>query len=267
MKLSCLVPGIRTANWRKLYDSIGASCTKYDWEVIFVGPYPLPDNMKGLPNALWIEDWGSPIRCQQIALLAAQGEYVTWAADDGTFVPGALDIGFSFLHGHNGITNPKIVVSGKYTEGNGDTSPMRGNDYYVLSNHDASGNMDYPKTYIMLNVGLVNRKLLYEIGGWDCSFEVCPMAYNDLAVRLQNYGCQFILQNELMFTCSHTPNREGDHAPIHDAQVYFDQPLFIKHYGKRENPRPVRTTIQLSNWLNAPDRWDRRFGAKPPHGS
>lgn len=260
MKLSCLVPGIRTANWRKLYDSIGASCTKYDWEVIFVGPYPLPDNMKGLPNALWIEDWGSPIRCQQIALLAAQGDFITWAADDGVFLPKALDIGFSLIMEHNGVINQKTVLMGKYTEGDGDTKHMGKDDYYHLAQHDASNILCIPKNYLMLNVGLVPRQLLLKVGGWDCQFEVCPMAYNDLAIRLQNMGCVFMIQHELMFKCSHLPGHAGDHGPIHDAQTLHDEPLFKELYAQRGN-------VRLDNWKDAPERWERRFGAKPPHGS
>ena len=187
--ISILVPGIRTANWLKLYNSMFKACKKYPWEMIFVGPYDLPAELSDKQNITYIKDWASPIICQQKALLAAKYDWINWAADDGYFLEDSIDIAFSLLKeqvGKNAELNYKHVIMGKYTEGDGNTEHMRGNDYYILSNHDSSRLREIPTGYYMLNVGLVSRKLLLEVGGWDVDFEVCPMAYNDLAVRLQN---------------------------------------------------------------------------------
>lgn len=258
MQLTVLCPGIRTQNWRKLYDSCAKSFHG-SWEIIFIGPEPPEGNLIET-NVRYIKDMGTPIRAQQRGLCEAQGEYVTWAADDGVFLPYALDVAFGKLtyeHFHNHY-DYKTLVMGKYTEGDGDTKAMLGNEYYVLSNHDASRSKWLPAGWFMLNVGVVPRTLLEHIGGWDCQFEVCPMAYNDLAYRLQNFGCKFIIQDELMFKCSHLPQRMGDHGPIHDAQIDCDQPLFRKIWGVKECQE--RTIIDLDNWKNCPERWVRRFG-------
>lgn len=257
MKLSVLVPGIRTANWRKLYDSIAKSC-KYEFEFIIISPYELLENMHRLENVVWIQDWGTPIRCQQRGLCAAKGQYITWAADDGEYFPRALDIAMDKLK-EVGF-DPMTLVMGKYFEGSNpyDNEVMAGTQYYVLSRHDASRSKHIPADYLMLNVGVVPRKLLIDLGGWDCQFEVCPMAYNDLAIRLQRYGVKFIIQNELMFSCTHMPGHEGDHGPIHDAQVYHDQPLFRKIYSVQASTG--RDKIPLDNWKLVPERWARRFG-------
>lgn len=255
MKLSVLVPGIRNKNWQKLYDSIKESF-KESFEIIFIGPYDLPYEMRFQQNIKYIKDWGSPIRCQQIGLINSIGEYITWAADDGVYTLGSLDIAFYKLKGLDHMN----LVMGKYIEGQDDGDmPMKNNEYYNLKNHDASRLLGLPRpTYWMLNVGVVPRKLLIEIGGWDCQFEVCPMSYNDLAIRLQNYGINFIIQDEIMYKCTHMPGHTGDHGPVHDAQVFHDQPIFNMIYRKPDSIN--RTIIDINNWKNVPERWERRFG-------
>jgi len=253
--LTVICPGIRVGNWQRLYESIAKSFFG-TWQIVFVGPYPPPDDLRAMENVKFIQDFGSPIRCQQIGLTFADGEWITWAADDGYFLENSLTVGWSKLVEQD--MNPRCVVMGKYYEGNNDGDmPMQENKYYVLSNHDASRSSFIPKEYFMLNVGLVSKKILFELGGWDCCFEVCPMSYNDLAIRLQRHGCPFIIQDEMMFTCSHLPGHAGDHGPIHDAQVYHDQPLFMDIYSRPECVN--RVAIPIDNWNMAPDVWTRRF--------
>lgn len=278
-QLSCLVPGIRPQNWLRLYNSIKEAFA-YSFEVIFVGPFPLPEELIGKENITYIPEWGSPIRAQQIALLAAQGVFTTWAADDGFFLPGALTVAFNkFFNGsfesdehlkrdlakifdfeNTGIAfNYKKLVMGKYQEGPRLNDGMEKDWYYILSNHDSMKIPGVRAGFYMLNVGLVPTILLREVGGWDArNFEVCPMAYNDMALRLQNYGVEFIIQDEMMFSCSHLPGHMGDHGPIHDAQVYHDEPLFGDIY--RDPQSATRIFIELDNWKLAPERWQRRFG-------
>lgn len=252
MKLSVLVPGIRTENWKTLYRSI-LEAFQGEWEIIFVGPYELPYDLKRFDNIKYIQDWGSPIRCQQRALCEASGEYITWAADDGVFLKGSLDIAFSLLKDREYTT----VIMGKYKEGSGNTEPMGKVYYYKLNNHEDTKSKNYPESTLMLNVGVVSRRLLIETGGWDSeSFEVCPHAYNDLAVRLQLNGNEFIVQEEVMFTCSHLPGHQGDHGPIHDGQQDHDRHVYSLMW-KNEMPNRI---VNINNWQNAPERWTRRFG-------
>lgn len=252
--ITVLVPGIRTANWLRLYESVGESFSG-SWEMLFISPYDMPDNLVGKDNVRLIKDWGTPIKCQQRGLVNAHGEYITWAADDGYYMPGVLDIAHKSLFG-KGIRN---VVVGKYTEGEdkSQTKPMLLWDYYRLKSH-ASTNFRYvPSNGIILNVGLVPKELLFDVGGWDCQFEVCPMAYSDLSIRLNHYCVRFIKQEELMFCCGHMPMRTGDHGPIHDAQTEHDEPLMSLIYN---NPNSViRLKIPLDNWEKCDEVWGRRF--------
>lgn len=259
MILTVVCPGIRTQNWQKLYRSILKAYPKAsfgDFEIIFVGPYPLPEILRGFKHIRYIQDWGSPVRSQQIGLVNAYGDWITWAADDGEYLPYTLDVAMAKLGYYD--FDPTKIIMGKYFEGDGNTSSMGKNDYYVLSNHDASRSKWLPKEYLMLNCGIVSRRLLFDLGGWDCGFEVCPMAYNDFAIRAQNYGAKFIIQDEIMFKYSHMPGHSGDHGPIHDAQILKDQPLFKNIYS--QNECTGRTKIDINNWKHCPERWERRFG-------
>jgi hypothetical protein len=252
IELSVIVPGIRVMNWTRLYNSIPKTFSG-TWEIIFISPYDLPSMLKK-DNVGYIKDWGSPIKCQQRGLVAARGDWVTWAADDGTFVSGALDKGFEILRS-NGMKKD-VVVTGKYLEGVQIDDHMQRDEYYHLGNHNDTGYV--PKEYYMLNVGLVSRELLLKVGGWDCRFEVCPMAYNDLAIRLQNYGAKFILQPEVMFECGHTPLEQGDHGPIHRAQTDHDIPIMKQLYSAENVANRVK--IELDNWKDCEEVWQRRFG-------
>lgn len=255
-RLSILCPSIRSDKLINLYKSIPESFSD-TWELIVISPYVLPTEVKA-DNVRLIQDMGTPIRCQQIGLINATGDYITWAADDGYFLAGALDIAFEKLKNQD----YKTLIMGKYVEGeyigDFDNSYMLGDTYYYLKKHRNSEMKFIPDDALMLNVGVVSRQLLNEIGGWDCQFEVCPMAYNDCAIRLKRYGAKFIIQNELMFKCSHLPGRQGDHAPIHTGQVYHDQPLFNYIYSSPDAVNRIK--IDIDNWKESPTKWLRRWG-------
>ena len=138
---------------------------------------------------------------------------------------------------------------------------MDSDEYYSLKTHDfLKRPMEGLPDYLLLNTGLLSKKLMLEIGGFDCQFECCAMACVDLSIRVQNYGCKIIIQNEPIFRSSHLPGTQGDHAPIHNAQLTHDQPLFLYMYLNPVNKR--RTTIPLGNWENTDSWWTRRFGQK-----
>lgn len=269
IKLSVLVPGIRSHRWRELYDSIKSSCSR-SWEMVIIGPFEPSEDLMSEGNVKYIKDFGTPIRCQQIGLLQAEGDYITWAADDGQFFPKSLDVSFDMLDGFESSQKDETpvrdkLVMGKYYEGysghvSGAMAHMADDWYYNLLNHDCNKKLNnLPSPAWMLNVGVVSRELLLEVGGWDCQFEVCPCSYNDLAIRLQKHNVDFIIQNEMMYHCGHMPVRSGDHGPIHDAQTQHDEPLFRSIY--LDGSSKDRVLIDVNNWQNSPEKWHRRFGS------
>jgi len=255
--LSVIVPGIRTHNWKQLYDSI-SEATSRSWEMIFVGPYQLPDELINKSNVTYVHMWGTPMKAQQMGLLLAQGEYLTWAADDGYFLIGTLDTAFDLLN-TEGTKDKKDILLGKYYEGENATDHvgMAGDNYYRLKWHECNRDLPgMPEDAPLLNVGLINVKYCKELGGWDAEkFEVCPLAYNDFAIRAYKDGANFIIQDEVMFKCTHMPGHEGDHGPIHNAQTLSDDFIFRNIY-RQVNDRVV---IDVNNWSNSPTVWPRRF--------
>ena len=59
-------------------------------------------------------------------------------------------------------------------------------------------------------------------------------------------------------TCNHYVDKTGDHAPIYDAQTFFDKPQFDEIYSV-PNAANKRIKIPLDNWKQQPDVWERRF--------
>lgn len=254
LKLSVLVPSIRPANLGRLYNSV-IEAFSGEFEFLVIGPYGLPDELKTKPNVRFIEDWGSPLRAQQIGLIESMGEYISWCADDGWCTPQSYDKAFKLLEGED----YKTVIMGKYQEGERQNNHMEENHYYILNNHVQSNCFFIPENTWMLNCGVVSRKILLELGGWDAgTFRTCPQGYNDMAIRLQKYGCKFIVNPDIMFECTHMPGTTGDHGPIHTVQTTIDEPMFKEIYNHPYFSK--RLAIDLNNWKKSPAKWNARFG-------
>lgn len=255
IKLTIICPGIRNSLWHTLYKSIQLSFSG-EFEVIFVGPYDLPTELDQYNNISFFKCMRSPIACQQIGLIEAKGEYITWAADDGIYLPDALDIAIKLLENEPYTT----IVTAKYQEGARINDNMEVDNYYTLWNHETMQLPGVPKDCYMLNCGVVSRALLMELGGWDAyTFQVCPLAYTDFAIRAYRRGSKFILQPEVMFSCSHQPGTTGDHAPIHNAQTDRDQPMFSGMYSI-PSTYLTRQNINVNNWKKSEEVWSPRFG-------
>ena len=246
-KLSIVMPGIRVYNWDAVYQSIIKSFSGH-FELIIVGPYQLTPTLQSHYNVKHVKDYGSPMRASQIGATLAEGEFITWTADDGVFLPGQLDALLTSF----AAPDPPNVVIGKYTEG-GD---LHDDSYYLLGNA-------YPRTpYIdpswwIFNLAVMRTHHFLELGGWDCRFEACPCGHADLAVRAQRDGSKVHFHKEAVLQCSHMPGTTGDHAPIHYAQTEHDSALY---YEIHNDPRNVsRIAIPMDNWRNAPSVWTRRF--------
>ena len=44
--LTIFIPGFRTPQWSGVYESAKAACKRYNWEMVFVGPFDLPEELK-----------------------------------------------------------------------------------------------------------------------------------------------------------------------------------------------------------------------------
>jgi hypothetical protein len=257
--LSYLMPGIRPQNWIAVYDSLKRA-TKRSCEIVFVGPYAGPDELMGLPNVKFIEDWGSPVRAAQIALTHSEGKFVFLGCDDGYFFDGALDHLFDELESM-GEPSPYNIVIGKYTEGSG--SGMADDWYYYITKH-ASHPEGVKDDWFMGNNLLLDREHFIEtFGGYNTKFEGNALCNNELAVRIQITGKYKIkLSKNQVMRCDHTPGESGDHAPMHHAQLLHDQPLYMDLI-----PKITANDIKVNfeGWIDAPAVWKRRFNYVPTH--
>ena len=251
--ISFIVPSIRVDMWKLFYEHIQNSFSG-NWEVIFIGPYDNPESLQFASNVKCIANWGTPTKCRQIAILVSQGKWICHTSDDALFVTNELDKAFLQTKHTND------VILGKYLEGDPNGLEMRQNEYFTFGYHDVFKHSTQwiPKNYWLIQTGFISNKLLREIGGLDCQFETCAMAYCDLSARLQNHNAKIVIHEEPISILSHSPGPDGDHAPIHNAMLYHDIPLFNQIYGDSECLK--RTKIDINNWKNSPDVWVRRFG-------
>ena len=254
-KLSVILPGIRPYNWNNFYQSLEESFDG-DYELIIISPFDLPHILSFYDNIKVIKDFGCPSRCQQIGLVESEGEYVTWGADDGYFLPGKLTEAVEFLEKNK--TSEKDIVTCKYTEGENCSQEMYQDIYYKINHSNGLRSEFIPNDYWILNVGVIDTEYAKSIGGWDAQFEVTTISHMDFAVRTQRNGSRYFMLEEPIFKCSHLPSPVGDHAPVHYSHVDHDEPLFREIYN---NPESVnRIKIDASNWQQKDDKWKRRFG-------
>ena len=254
MKLSIILPTIRIEKLEGLYSSINNSFSD-KWEIIIVSPYELPKSFTdGKYNIKYFQDWGTPLRCQQIGLIHARGDYIHRAVDDSLYLPNMLNKAFEKLK----QDDYKSCVNIKFYEGENVTHRnMADPEFYYLKYHLQTIKLYTPFDYQIMNFYMTSRKLLWELGGWDCQFETIAFGELDLSLRLQFYGAKLVLTDNITLKCEWMPGEEGDHKPMHDAWA-DDNKIYSEIYNKPECE--LRSIIDVKNYQNSPERWERRFG-------
>jgi len=252
VKLSFIIAGIRTNNWLNIYESVKQTTTIEDFEIIFIGPYGLPQELMNNERVRFVEDYGCPSRCTQLGLIHSKGEYVTWTADDGVFSPGlAIDKAFDSRPKHD-----KGIVAMKYMEGAYNKDMLR-DAFWKIGYHKFHARCQFaPNHYVLVMIALIKRDYMMKIGGFDCKFEHSGIGAVDLSIRLQNDGAE-VVTGEIFTHYSHLQKRAGDHGPVFDAQTKNDQPLMQKIYNDEKLSQ--RTAIDPNNWKEASSVWERRF--------
>lgn len=260
--LSIIIPTIRLERLPTFIDSLLKSYSG-ECELIFVSPFQKPDFLRddklssNVKLTSWIVDKGNPVRCQQIGLCHAHGEYVHRAVDDSIYEPQALD-------NIMGICDQNTVVAMKFTESNSDVDKnhpsyqdMNNPKFYKLEHHKQALRLYVPPETDLINFAIYPTEFLKQIGGWDSVlFETIALAETDLSIRINFSGIKVILTDDIILKCDWMPGEMGDHAPMHKA---FDYDL-IK-YNDLYNTIGCwkHLKIPLYNWKKSPDVWERRF--------
>lgn len=244
MDLSIIIPGIRTNNWEELIESIKLSCSLYSYEVIFIGP-EYDNVLDDYKNIKFVKDYGSPNRCQQIGMVLAEGDNVTWGSDDCMYEPKSIDKCLHLLE-----KDCTDVVITNYNEGGS-----------KAVNNFGLG-VCYPSTkhikdsWMIFNTAFMSRENFNKVGGFDCSFDVTCVGHADFAARCQKFGYNVKLCDIKLLACSHMPGVTGDHAPVHYAQLTKDIPNYRNKYSKDLFPDIV---VAVDNWKLQEEIWNRRF--------
>ncbi len=255
--LSIILPSIRTELLETFYSSISASVGDYRYELIVVGPYNLPTSLQGTSNVKYIKDFGSPSRCLQMGTLLAEGEYMTWASDDGTYTPNSLSecLDLYSLNGPGRHLQHKDGVIIRYWEADNKQGSLPDDSYWKAWTHADQRLPGIPEHYYCCPVGLYNTAYYISMGGIDCAFRHINMNAHSLAFRVQNDGGHFHLSPSCVLECDFDNVRSALHRPLDIAYANIDRPLYMQLYSQPFNPHHKQ--IPYDSWMRAPTVWER----------
>lgn len=262
--VSILIPTIRSKNLIKLYRSIELACQKYTFEVVFVGPYLIPDELLKKPNVKYIHSYANPTISFQMAAHLCNAEFIYNITDDGLVQPSVIDEAISFFRT---TLLDKDMINMIYAEGFLDVNTLSPlgeltqkfpDSYWVADSHQDLKLPGIPGYYKTAPHFLMKYEYFAVLGGLDCRFEHVNMNLHDLAFRIQADGGRVVFSSNVAFYCSHVPNQTGDHLPIHDAHFLNDLPIFRSIYSQ-PNILNKRKILDFDDWKNYPSVWTRRF--------
>lgn len=245
MKLSIIIPSIRTENWPKMLAEISRSVNGLDYEVIIVGP----KNIDGLTGYTFVQEFGSPTRAIQIGAIAATGQLICWLSDDGDIYINSLREAVESFVDRTNIYTIYDMMCLRYTENN----EPRPDDYWVCGYHADLRLDGINRNSLFASVGLLYMSWFKRLGGFDCQFNHCNMSCIDFSLRLQRAGGKVTLSPSFIGNFKWVRGDQGDHLCIHNSELNHDIPRFKSIYSKR----PDKIVFDYNNWIFSNPVWDR----------
>tara|TARA_R110000744_G_scaffold114363_2_gene213878 strand:- start:1179 stop:2000 length:822 start_codon:yes stop_codon:yes gene_type:complete len=255
--LTIFIPAFRTPLWKKVYDSAKLSCKKYSWEMVFIGPFEPPEELKNEENVLFIQDYGTVTRCAQKGMLEIRSDLFFLTVDDCIFAEDSIDLAMDVYKDKCGY---KDVVSMIYGEGGNkmDTS------YWTVKKWGDFRLPGIDQSWRLANQCIMNKNYFIELGGLDCvNYEYIDKPIHDFMFRLQRDGGRIFFAPKHTCIATWYPEESGDHAPIHNAMFSHDIPTFVKMYTYPQFYKN-RIKIHYENWQKSPSIWKRRFSKGVP---
>ena len=160
--ISLIASAHRTKDWLDFYNSIR---TNIPFEVIFVGEKP--PNFALPSNFTYIYSPVKPTQCAEIALRCAEGELISWTADDAEYELNALDKVYDL---YKKECNYKCMISFRIIE-----QDLSGKLHDKTDIHYCAGLKAIP-------FGTISKKFIDEIGGYDLNF-IAGQCENDMVLR------------------------------------------------------------------------------------
>tara|TARA_R110002020_G_scaffold238148_6_gene450579 strand:+ start:46 stop:873 length:828 start_codon:yes stop_codon:yes gene_type:complete len=255
--LSIFIPGFRSPNWPSVYESAKQACKKYNWEMVFIGPFEPPAELKDEENVLFIKDFGTVTRCAQKGMLEIRSDLFFLTVDDCVFVEGSID---SAMDLYNKECGYKDAIAMIYGEGGN----LMETKYWEVKTHGDFNLPGIDQTWKIANQCLMNKNYFIELGGLDCAnFEYIDKPIHDFMFRLQKDGGRILFSPEHVCIATWFPGEEGDHGPIHHAMISYDTPYFNMLYSTPDLYAD-RLKLPYDNWKLSPRVWRRRFSKGIP---
>lgn len=250
MKLSIITPAMRTHYWPRFLDSIKKSCTKFEYEVIFISPFDLPEILKA-DNILHLKSFSTVPVCIQKGTLLATGDLICHAVDDSVFYPNTLDLSIQYFLDEMSCDD---AITLTYTE---NTNNMNIKEKWQIKNIPEFNELKWiDPEWITFVQPMMYKDKFIQMGGFDCSFEYSNHPHHDLAFRMNLMGSNIKVVPFSVSYAFHMPDSTGDHEPIQSAQ---EGPDTIKFKNKwSNNNRPI-LLIDYNNYIGYDKIWKRRF--------
>lgn len=251
MKLSVFMPTIRTHLHEVWYDSLEASCDRHDFEVVMCGPFEPPESVLSKDNVKWVKSFASPTVCAQLAFMKCTGDYLFHTVDDSLFTPHTIS---------NELDNVSedVIVGMRYREGQAHSGSTLPDMYWYAANAYSRWEGVHPSWGICVHF-LMSTDLCCDFGGFDCKYDYLNHATHDLLFRIQKQqGISYRISKNEISSASWFEGITGDHAPIHNAQISHDEPIFARDW---RNPNK-RGPIDIMNYESYPEVWKTRFTGK-----
>lgn len=170
MHVSLIASAIRVPFYETFMDSLKG--TTVDYEVVFAG-HNTPEEIEPIkakyPEFRYVHtDRIKPAQCYEVARRSAIGETVIWVADDCEFSLDCVGKAYRFwkeLNDYKSILSIQTLENGMFVN-------MKVHSFF-------GGNFATP---IMAPLGLMSRKFLEDIGGFDRRY-LCGQYENDVVMR------------------------------------------------------------------------------------
>ena len=256
--LSIFIPGFRTPLWPKVYESAKNACKKYKWEMVFIGPFEPPKELRDKENVLFVKDCGTVTRCAQKGMLEIRSDLFFLTVDDCVFAEDSIDLAMDTYKEQCGY---KDVVCMIYGEGGNKMNK----DYWTVAKWPDFRLPGIDQSWRIANQCIMNKNYFIELGGLDCvNYEYIDKPIHDFMFRLQKDGGKIVFAPKHTCIATWYFEEEGDHSPIHNAMFKRDIPMFVRMYS---DPRyyKKRLKIEYDNWKRSPEIWQRRFSKGVPN--
>ena len=244
VKISLCASAIRTKVWEKCLNSLKDNTIKY--EVIFAGDIRPEFDLSKYPEFIYIYTTVKPAQAYECCFRQAQGELISWTADDTTYPPKALDNMYKFM---KSFKDNKVVGAFRTIEDNRDIT-----DVHRFRGRDN----DAPR---MAPFGVVDRLLFKQLGGYDRRF-ICGQSENDVVMRFYEIGGRVEISNIPVYVnhneahhASGTVFRSGyykeDRKVLEDAWMEGDIILSKRKYpieSFEDNEIITKTQSQKGQW-------------------